>query len=140
LPNLSDECVYKEERVPYASNRGQHSFRPIFDFNMLFATVVSCLSLIACAHARALDGSAIARPSSSAVEPQAKHTSSPSLTSTSSLFRLETPAVNVDATSNDAPYWLADIRHQGIAAFNSNPSSYTVFRNVKDYGAKGKTR
>lgn len=34
-------------------------------------------------------------------------------------------------------YWLADITHQGVAAFNENPSGYKVFRNVKDYGAKG---
>jgi len=32
---------------------------------------------------------------------------------------------------------MEDIQHQGYAAFNSNPSAYTVFRNVKDYGAKG---
>ena len=37
----------------------------------------------------------------------------------------------------DPEYWLADITHQGIAAFNSDPSSYAVFRNVKDYGAAG---
>lgn len=35
------------------------------------------------------------------------------------------------------PYWLQSIKHQGISAFNSNPSSYQVFRNVKDFGAKG---
>ncbi|OSD08671.1 glycoside hydrolase family 55 protein [Trametes coccinea BRFM310] len=35
------------------------------------------------------------------------------------------------------PYWMQNIKHQGIAAFNSNPSSYQVFRNVKDFGAKG---
>ncbi|KAI0780740.1 exo-beta-1,3-glucanase [Trametes elegans] len=40
------------------------------------------------------------------------------------------------AGAND-PYWLENIKHQGIAAFNSNPSSYQVFRNVKDFGAKG---
>lgn len=34
-------------------------------------------------------------------------------------------------------YWMEDIKHQGIAAFNSNSSDYQVFRNVKDYGAKG---
>lgn len=37
----------------------------------------------------------------------------------------------------DAPYWLASIAHQGVAAFNPNPAGYKVFRNVKDYGAKG---
>lgn len=29
------------------------------------------------------------------------------------------------------PYWLQTIKHQGTAAFNANPSSYKVFRNVK---------
>jgi len=109
---------------------------------MLFTTAVSYLSLIACANAlaRALNGSAVAGPSSSIAKP---HTSSPNLTSTSSLLSLETPAANIHAFSealDDASYWLADIKHQGIAAFNSNPSSYTVFRNVKDYGAKGNGR
>lgn len=36
----------------------------------------------------------------------------------------------------DASYWLESIAHQGVAAFNPDPS-YSVFRNVKDYGAKG---
>ncbi|KAK7015096.1 pectin lyase fold/virulence factor [Favolaschia claudopus] len=35
------------------------------------------------------------------------------------------------------PFWLANIKHQGISAFNPNPSSYQVFRNVKDFGAIG---
>ncbi|KAG6850606.1 hypothetical protein H0H93_011274 [Arthromyces matolae] len=53
------------------------------------------------------------------------------------------------------PYWLETIKHQGISAYNANPSSYQVFRNVKvlniliefvpnlilvslqDFGAKG---
>jgi len=36
-----------------------------------------------------------------------------------------------------APYWLENIKHQGVASFNKNASSYQVFRNVKDFGAKG---
>jgi len=32
-------------------------------------------------------------------------------------------------------YWLDQMQHQGIAAYNS--PSYKVYRNVKDYGAKG---
>jgi hypothetical protein len=36
----------------------------------------------------------------------------------------------------DAPYWLAQLQHRGVAAFNPN-TAYKVFRNVKDYGAKG---
>lgn len=35
------------------------------------------------------------------------------------------------------PFWMEGISHQGISAFNSDPSTYKVFRNVKDYGAKG---
>lgn len=38
---------------------------------------------------------------------------------------------------SDPAYWLANINHRGVAAFNSNPSTYIVFRNVKNYGAKG---
>ncbi|KAF2194498.1 glycoside hydrolase family 55 protein [Zopfia rhizophila CBS 207.26] len=34
-------------------------------------------------------------------------------------------------------YWVSSIKRQGQAAFNDNPSGYKVFRNVKDYGAKG---
>lgn len=41
------------------------------------------------------------------------------------------------STAADASYWLADIKHQGLAAFNADPSNYTVFRNVMDYGAVG---
>lgn len=33
------------------------------------------------------------------------------------------------------PYWLESIAHQGISAFG--PAGYQVFRNVKDFGAKG---
>ncbi|KAI1310595.1 glycoside hydrolase family 55 protein [Xylaria venustula] len=32
-------------------------------------------------------------------------------------------------------YWLEDVQHQGVAPFAGD--GYTVFRNVKDYGAKG---
>ncbi|KAG5640730.1 hypothetical protein DXG03_007417 [Asterophora parasitica] len=35
------------------------------------------------------------------------------------------------------PYWLQNIRHQGTSAFHPNPGSYQVFRNVKDFGARG---
>lgn len=34
-------------------------------------------------------------------------------------------------------YWMEDVSHQGRASFNPAASSYQVFRNVKDYGAKG---
>jgi hypothetical protein len=40
------------------------------------------------------------------------------------------------AIPTPASYWLADIKHQGVAAFNPDPT-YQVFSNVKDFGAKG---
>jgi len=36
----------------------------------------------------------------------------------------------------EAKWWMEDIAHQGISAFNPDPS-YKVFRNVKDFGAVG---
>jgi glucan 1,3-beta-glucosidase len=39
------------------------------------------------------------------------------------------------ATVADPTYWLADITHQGLAPYAA--SGYSVFRNVKDYGAAG---
>ncbi|PQE32591.1 glycoside hydrolase family 55 protein [Rutstroemia sp. NJR-2017a WRK4] len=38
--------------------------------------------------------------------------------------------------SHSAPYWLEQIPHLGVAPLSSN-GSYKVFRNVKDFGAKG---
>jgi glucan 1,3-beta-glucosidase len=46
------------------------------------------------------------------------------------------PLVSGSAAPGD-PFWLEGIRHQGISAFNANPASYQVFRNVKDFGATG---
>lgn len=40
------------------------------------------------------------------------------------------------AGPND-PFWLETIKHQGTAPLNSDASTYQVFRNVKDFGAKG---
>ena len=36
-----------------------------------------------------------------------------------------------------ASFWLEGIKHQGISAFHPDKNSYQVFRNVKDFGAKG---
>ncbi|EJD46953.1 glucan 1,3-beta-glucosidase [Auricularia subglabra TFB-10046 SS5] len=36
-----------------------------------------------------------------------------------------------------APYWLQNLPKRGASAFNANPSSYQVRRNVKDFGARG---
>ncbi|KAI0818528.1 glycoside hydrolase family 55 protein [Irpex lacteus] len=37
----------------------------------------------------------------------------------------------------DQPFWLEEIKHQGTAPLNSDASTYKVFRNIKDFGAKG---
>ncbi|KAJ7582651.1 exo-beta-1,3-glucanase [Mycena floridula] len=46
------------------------------------------------------------------------------------------PVTSGTAAPSD-PFWLQTIKHQGTAAFNSNPAGYQVFRNVKDFGAIG---
>ena len=58
-----------------------------------------------------------------------KHGASPAVSEAAidSRSELETRA---------SPYWMEQIAHQGISAFGA--SGYIVFRNVKDYGAKGK--
>ncbi|THG99218.1 hypothetical protein EW026_g3098 [Hermanssonia centrifuga] len=35
------------------------------------------------------------------------------------------------------PFWMQNIQHQGTAPYNSDPSTFQVFRNVKDFGAVG---
>jgi len=35
------------------------------------------------------------------------------------------------------PFWLENIKHQGVSVYHPNASDYQVFRNVRDYGAKG---
>ncbi|KAK8856145.1 Exo-beta-1-3-glucanae [Apiospora arundinis] len=44
---------------------------------------------------------------------------------------------SASSTPSACAYWLEDLEAQGIAAFNANPADYRVFRNVRDYGAKG---
>lgn len=52
---------------------------------------------------------------------------------------LDTRATNHTSNAASASsFWLENIAHQGRAAFNANPSGYQVFRNVKDFGAKGR--
>ncbi|KIJ60520.1 glycoside hydrolase family 55 protein [Hydnomerulius pinastri MD-312] len=45
-------------------------------------------------------------------------------------------ASTVGLAAPDDPYWMQTIKHQGTSAFNPE-ASYQVFRNVKDFGAKG---
>ncbi|KAF8310395.1 exo-beta-1,3-glucanase [Clavulina sp. PMI_390] len=44
-------------------------------------------------------------------------------------------ALSPSAAPSD-PFWLESIKHQGTSPYNAN-STYSVFRNVKSYGAKG---
>ncbi|CCX29619.1 pectate lyase superfamily protein-domain-containing protein [Pyronema domesticum] len=46
-------------------------------------------------------------------------------------------SVYADVGAAGSSWWLEQIEKQGMAAFNNNPAGYKVFRNVKDYGAKG---
>ncbi|KAJ5909416.1 Pectin lyase fold/virulence factor [Penicillium tannophilum] len=109
---------------------------------MHFASLISCVSLLAYAHAHVLDTRHVGKQHRVS-HPDRRSVHAP-CNSVEADFSVSTPTaslkfsvdVSIDAT-DDTSYWLADIAHQGIAAFNSDPSSYTVFRNVKDYGAKG---
>ncbi|KAJ3396013.1 hypothetical protein HDU92_004316 [Lobulomyces angularis] len=40
-------------------------------------------------------------------------------------------------TSPNPSFWISQVSHNGISAFHLNPSSYKVYRNVRDYGARG---
>ncbi|PWY88635.1 exo-beta-1,3-glucanase [Aspergillus sclerotioniger CBS 115572] len=44
-------------------------------------------------------------------------------------------ASHLAARSSD--YWVADIKRQGTVPFGNSTSSYQIYRNVKDFGAKG---
>jgi len=46
----------------------------------------------------------------------------------------ETDTSNIQKRA--ASFWMEGISHQGVSAFG--PAGYQIFRNVKDYGAKGK--
>ncbi|KAG6854914.1 hypothetical protein C0991_009737 [Blastosporella zonata] len=63
----------------------------------------------------------------------------------SQLNLIHAQATQVEVTENldllgaahpNEPFWLESIKHQGSSAYNSDPA-YQVFRNVKDFGAKG---
>ncbi|KAI0744238.1 beta-1,3-glucanase [Daedaleopsis nitida] len=46
------------------------------------------------------------------------------------------PVTSGTAAPN-APFWMEQIAHRGTSPFNGNPGGYQVFRNVKDFGARG---
>ncbi|KAF3020074.1 hypothetical protein E8E14_001442 [Neopestalotiopsis sp. 37M] len=73
-----------------------------------------------------------------AAVPATTSCSTSSSSSSSSLSSEPSDTGSLSPHSNSkCSYWLEDIRHQGVAPFNSNSTNYKVFRNVKDYGAKG---
>ena len=65
-----------------------------------------------------------------------QHYHGPTGTATTVLHSTATAKPTATASPACAPYWLENIEHQGISAFNPD-KTYQVFRNVKDFGAKG---
>ncbi|TLS29191.1 hypothetical protein PpBr36_00045 [Pyricularia pennisetigena] len=63
-------------------------------------------------------------------------TSSATGSSTSASATSTSSSTPLPGCGSDS-YWLANIKHQGFAPYAPSPSSYTVFRSVKDFGAKG---
>lgn len=47
------------------------------------------------------------------------------------------PSEQLQAAAIPDGYWLNDLSGKGRAPFNTNPNGYKVFRNVKEYGARG---
>lgn len=45
-----------------------------------------------------------------------------------------------DGEEDDEPFWMELIEHRGTAAYNERPGEYRVFRNVRDFGARGDGR
>ncbi|EPS33177.1 putative exo-beta-1,3-glucanase [Penicillium oxalicum 114-2] len=102
---------------------------------MRFAQLLSCLSVAIGVQAQILDLPQVDALVEEALKPFAhyKHYHGPKNESKAHQHG----SLQAMKQSADASYWLANIAHQGRAAFNSNPSGYKVFRNVKDYGAVG---
>ncbi|KAI9106292.1 pectate lyase superfamily protein-domain-containing protein [Phlyctochytrium arcticum] len=62
----------------------------------------------------------------------------PSTNATTASRRMRMSDIEtIERRQANSEWWQAGIKHQGIAAHNDNPTGYKVFRNVKDYGAKG---
>lgn len=53
-----------------------------------------------------------------------------------SRWKLQSYDTTTPVEVTEDSYWLEHIQHQGLAAFNP-VTTYQVFRNVKDFGAKG---
>jgi glucan 1,3-beta-glucosidase len=59
-----------------------------------------------------------------------------------SVFAQSTPPSlpALEASAQPSKYWYEEIVHNGISPFIANGTSWKVYRNVKDYGAKGDGR
>ncbi|KAJ5593902.1 CAZyme family GH55 [Penicillium hispanicum] len=101
------------------------------------ASVVSCLALFVAARAQILDIPEEDALVQSALKPLSQYTAYNGPVGSAASAVTVDVHTEVSVAETDPSYWLADIAHQGIAAFNTDPSNYTVFRNVKDYGAAG---
>lgn len=111
-------------------------------FGKMFSSLIKLLPLMVGINAQLLDIPAVDELVSSAMLPFEQYAYNTPAESTIPAVAVSTTAAKVqaaavEAAAADNAYWLADIAHQGVAAFNSNPAGYKVFRNVKDYGAKG---
>ena len=60
----------------------------------------------------------------------------PALLSDTDLLNSETNNCSSSDQESDT-FWLSKIAHQGTSPFLSDSSEYVVYRNVKDFGAKG---
>jgi hypothetical protein len=109
-------------------------------FRLAFA-LLSAISQVAAVQVSSLPVSSVissASSSSASAVTYANPTgSASSVLASSSTVKFDPQAVAATPAAA-APYWLESITHQGISAFNSNPASYQVFRNVQSFGAKGK--
>jgi Tfp pilus assembly protein FimT len=43
---------------------------------------------------------------------------------------------STSSAAPDAPFWMQNIGHRGVMPYNGD-AGYKVFRNVKDFGARG---
>ncbi|CAE6353085.1 unnamed protein product [Rhizoctonia solani] len=59
------------------------------------------------------------------------------VSSVQSLGTTCTAPLGLGTAAASDPYWMQTITRRGGSPYNPSPSTYKVFRNVKDYGAKG---
>lgn len=95
------------------------------EFRAVFSLLIACLSLHVYAHSvRSFD------QTTSHARLRSR------LARSETTIPIEGKNITLNTTASDAPFWLAEINHQGLAPF-ANTSAYPVFRNVRDYGAVG---